>query len=476
MPKPRKTQGLNEKLSNQSPMKWHNPWTREYGVQYCEVIMTAFGERGPSKASIFENHILYPDNKNMSYHVPENEWTTLLAEINTLVADSHLLEKEIEEFEEYSKGYVRAAERIGGMSVEKLENKELLGLYESFREKWIDATSYLWTMFVVNELVSERIEKLLEAKSKEFSSNEKLDEFVQYVATPNDKASALKLNQELRQLKCNFSEGKLEEIYKKYRWMPCLDIHYSPWNKEDVVELYEHHHLDEPPLNENIIHEASLTQEERSLVELNRKMTYYKDLRDEYRRIGIYNARNLFKEIGRRMGITLKEISFLRASEIRDFLTGGKRPDENAVKERFDGFMMFEEDGKLSCIPSKKAAEYASKIGFSKKEHSEKEVKGKTASKGSAKGRARIILQETDLAKVSKGDILVALTTGPSYVPAMAKAAAFVTDQGGITCHAAIVAREMKKPCIVGTQNATRILKDGELVEVDADAGTVRKM
>ena len=64
--------------------------------------------------------------------------------------------------------------------------------------------------------------------------------------------------------------------------------------------------------------------------------------------------------------------------------------------------------------------------------------------------------------------------TTPDYIPAMKKAAAFVTDEGGITCHAAIIAREMKKPCIVGTKIATKVLHDGDLVEVDADKGVVR--
>jgi pyruvate,water dikinase len=64
--------------------------------------------------------------------------------------------------------------------------------------------------------------------------------------------------------------------------------------------------------------------------------------------------------------------------------------------------------------------------------------------------------------------------TFPSFISAMQKAAAFVTDEGSITCHAAIIAREMKKPCIVGTKIATQILHDGDLVDVDADNGVVK--
>jgi len=64
--------------------------------------------------------------------------------------------------------------------------------------------------------------------------------------------------------------------------------------------------------------------------------------------------------------------------------------------------------------------------------------------------------------------------TRPEYTGIMKKAKAIVTDEGGITCHAAIVAREMKKPCIIGTKVATQVLHDGDLVEVDADRGVVK--
>ena len=101
-------------------------------------------------------------------------------------------------------------------------------------------------------------------------------------------------------------------------------------------------------------------------------------------------------------------------------------------------------------------------------------IKGMIAYKGDVKGKVKIVFSVSDIDKVEEGDILVTQMTFPSYISAMYKAAAFVTDEGGITCHAAIVAREMKKPCIIGTKNATSLLKDGDLVEVDADNGVVR--
>ena len=103
-------------------------------------------------------------------------------------------------------------------------------------------------------------------------------------------------------------------------------------------------------------------------------------------------------------------------------------------------------------------------------------VNGRIAHKGVVVGTAKIVSVVSELDKVKNGDILITPMTFPSFISAMNRAAAFVTDEGGITCHAAIIAREMKKPCIIGTKIATKVFKDGDLVEVDADKGVVRKI
>lgn len=100
-------------------------------------------------------------------------------------------------------------------------------------------------------------------------------------------------------------------------------------------------------------------------------------------------------------------------------------------------------------------------------------IQGHVAFAGSASGTVRIINTTDDIAKVNQGDILVSVMTNANYLPTMKKAAAIVTDEGGITCHAAIVARELNIPCIIGTKTATSILQNGDMVSVDAHNGTV---
>ncbi|HEY4515824.1 MAG TPA: PEP/pyruvate-binding domain-containing protein [Candidatus Paceibacterota bacterium] len=101
-------------------------------------------------------------------------------------------------------------------------------------------------------------------------------------------------------------------------------------------------------------------------------------------------------------------------------------------------------------------------------------IKGNSAYKGIVRGKVRLILLEKDKALMQEGEIIVAPMTTVDFFPIMKKAIAFVTNEGGITSHAAIVARELKKPCIIGTKIATEVLKTGMFIEVDADNGVVR--
>jgi pyruvate, water dikinase len=100
-------------------------------------------------------------------------------------------------------------------------------------------------------------------------------------------------------------------------------------------------------------------------------------------------------------------------------------------------------------------------------------LKGSAASPGMVSGPVKIMEDPSQIFKIIKGDILVAKMTTPDYVPAMKRAIAIVTDQGGRTSHAAIVSRELGIPCVVGATNATLLLKDGQIVTVDGSTGNL---
>ena len=100
-------------------------------------------------------------------------------------------------------------------------------------------------------------------------------------------------------------------------------------------------------------------------------------------------------------------------------------------------------------------------------------IKGQSACKGKVVAKARIIYDATKAHDFKEGEILVTSMTRPEFVPLMKQSGGVITNEGGITCHAAIVSRELKIPCIIGTKNATEVIPDGALVELDAEKGIV---
>ena len=100
-------------------------------------------------------------------------------------------------------------------------------------------------------------------------------------------------------------------------------------------------------------------------------------------------------------------------------------------------------------------------------------LKGTPASPGMIEGKAKIILTPKECKKMKKGNVLITEMTDPLFMPAIKKAKAIVTDVGGLLCHAAITAREMKIPCIVNTKRATTALKNNQKIIVNAKKGEI---
>jgi len=149
--------------------------------------------------------------------------------------------------------------------------------------------------------------------------------------------------------------------------------------------------------------------------------------------------------------------------------------DAKKVEAMYNSTLILVED-KLVDEEELEALKKQYNFELEKIDHKEEvaEIKGQAGYAGKVRGRVRLIFKRKEMDMIQEGEILVTGMTTPEFLPAMRKAAAFVTDEGGITCHAAIIARELKKPCIIGSKLATKILRDGDLVEVDANEGVVR--
>lgn len=212
----------------------------------------------------------------------------------------------------------------------------------------------------------------------------------------------------------------------------------------------------------------------RRLFRQARYIVWLKGYRKDCMYFGAYIANEFLREMARRLYISFRQAEFLTWAEYRRALLG-KKFNPKELSARFQYCLMWGEKGKVKIVTGDRARKLAKRIiKWKKRARRVSFLRGQTASPGKARGKVKIIEMVADLPKMNEGDIMLSETTYPALVPAMKQAAAIVTNVGGLTCHAAIVSRELKKPCVVGTKIATEVLRDGDEVEVDANKGIVK--
>lgn len=216
-------------------------------------------------------------------------------------------------------------------------------------------------------------------------------------------------------------------------------------------------------------HLKLLDDEERRMAHLLSEGGWWQDDRKKCNLIADHIMMKFLEDVSRRTDIPLKVLVNATTTEMGTILYGSA--DLEAIKKRHESeFTMY-------CKLHKQYVEIVMKPGRRYKESEIdklEEFRGTPASLGNVEGEVVVITNEDDFGKMKDGAILVSVMTRPEYTPLMKKASGIITDEGGLTCHAAVVSREFRIPCIVGTRMATRLLKDGDIVEMDASKGLVK--
>jgi len=177
------------------------------------------------------------------------------------------------------------------------------------------------------------------------------------------------------------------------------------------------------------------------------------------------------ERVASRTSLTTELVLCFTKAEMYNYFDTGTIPEREVLESRNLGAVTLV-DGKSSEVFS--GSDIAQFEDIVSPPKASNVLTGMIAYKGKVEGVVRIIQDPKSYKVFNEGDILVAGMTRPEYLHLMEKSGAFVTDAGGLLSHAAIVARELKKPCIIGTKIATKVLKDGDMVEVDAEKGIVR--
>jgi len=269
---------------------------------------------------------------------------------------------------------------------------------------------------------------------------------------------------------------------EKFFWIPSLGS-FEFWNEDyffKKMKSFKKNPLEELDKQKNRKTELlrkiadaesklNLSCQEKGIFQLIRELSFLKDFRR-----GIQNKAFLviflkvFPILSKRLNTKKENLRWMTLNEIK---VGAINEDEIKSKMRGCSYLINGEKeeilNEIFCFNEE----------GSKKEDNLKEIRGVVACKGDnnfIKGRANIVLNREDIKKFKKGDILISHMTNPEIIEAISTAKAIVTDMGGITCHASIVSRELEVPCIIGTKIATKILKSGDLIEMNMEDGTIK--
>ena len=281
----------------------------------------------------------------------------------------------------------------------------------------------------------------------------------------------------------------LEKHAQKYYWIlnnyakdVCLDAAYFKTQLQEIITKDPFLELER--LNgecsvlkrkkAELLMKLELDKESINLIKITELFGYMQDERKKYVLIATHYQTKFIEEFGKRLKLDRKCMEYTYIHELKGLLEQNKI-DTKIFQQRREAVLVIHTIGGYEVFSGALAKEIHNALS-EKEENDVKEFKGMVACQGKVTGTVKIVQKIHDLINVSSGDVLVASMTRPEMVVAMKKAVAIVTDEGGITSHAAVVSRELKIPCIIGTKIATKVLRDGDHVEVDAIKGIVRKL
>jgi phosphoenolpyruvate synthase/pyruvate phosphate dikinase len=256
-----------------------------------------------------------------------------------------------------------------------------------------------------------------------------------------------------------------------------MDVSYKEKGGREKIKIEAEDLKKELAISVNEVKEyrATLSDELQLLLDFTQVCMHLRDIRKEPLQKVITLMSNCGRAIFKKIGLDEEDAAY---AYYEDFVSGSyARAEYKAeIAKRKDGVTVLFSNEEIIFEYGDVAEKKAQALDLFDKITTSNELRGSTAYPGKVRGIVRVLHNEDDFSPFNEGEILVTSMTRPEFVPLMKRAAAVITDEGGVTCHAAIIARELKLPCIIGTRQATRVLRDGDLVELDAEKGIVRRI
>ena len=434
--------------------------------------------------------------------------------------------KTIKQVEVWSEKFMAQSREFYRLPITKMSNQELLAEFNKVI-KWHDLSHSIgatvsWHSDADKARVSTAISQMISRQIDKYDYSESAAEVFSVLSTPTRNSYATQEEKEFLQIARLIHQqskvrralirhtakeldvriaqhdakllAKMRAHYTKWRWLkyaykgPAYQWSFYINRWKALVASHESpsrllHRMEQKTKQltakqKNVIAQLRLSAKQKKQIELAQAIVYLKEIRKGALYHGMYHYELFFREFGKRHGLTLQKVWALNVWEIQGALVGKKLPSKKELNARNKEAVAYCDRNKYVVWTGRQARDWMKKLSKEDMvpEGEVNELTGMCASPGLACGVVKIVDVPKDIPKMKQGNILVSETTYPSLVPAMKKAAAIVTNAGGLTTHAAIVSRELGVPCVVGTKIGNKVLKDGDKVEVDATKGIVKKI
>lgn len=377
-----------------------------------------------------------------------------------------------------SDALINHTKKLNGVDFTQYSDEYLMNFLGECVKRLKRTVSYIYMAVVLDKHTQTWLTELLHVKLKNESKERT---YFQVLTSPTKTTRLIEAKKRLEAIvKVIKEKGDAEAMIKQYtnefKWLgydTCAGKDLTiVETKSKIDSALKQKDVAKPKIESpgEIIKELNLSEKDKDFLDLINELAYLRSYRVESNMIAGAYMRPLIEELAGRFNTSYESLMQLTFDEIKDALRN-KNIDLNEIEKRKikQGMVMI--DGEITIYSGSDVEKVEENVEVPA---GLKELKGLVANHGKTRGYAKIILNKKDFDKVEFGDILVTKMTNPDFIVVLEKCGGIVTDIGGITCHAAIIARELNKPCVTGTKYATKLIKDGDLVELDANQGIVK--
>ncbi|MBW2980312.1 hypothetical protein KY360_02750 [Candidatus Woesearchaeota archaeon] len=399
--------------------------------------------------------------------------------ISKLEKDIDSIRKLCENWKHDCDELIRFTKELEKSDFSKNSDEELVNLSENCIKKLRRSASYIYLSVVLDEYFQNWLNKILEAKVQDQNERTK---YFQILTSPTKntklidaKKVLIEISKVVKEKGLEGAEDLIKDYVSKFKWLGYdtgigsdLTIEQTKDKISNILEQKQH---DSDVKNrDEVLSELDLNEKDKELLDLMDELIFLRTYRAESNMVAGADIRPILEELAKRANTNYDNLVQLTIDEIKDSIKS-KKVDLKKIEERKNKYGLLMVDGKNTIYSGDEVDKVEEKVEVPE---GLTELKGLVAHHGNKRGHVKIVLRHKDFDKIEFGDILVTKMTNPDFIVVLEQCSGIITDIGGITSHAAIVARELNKPCITGTQYATKVLKDGDLVELDTDKGIVK--